>query len=100
MSFYSVREMAMRYPSFSESSLRWLIFYAERKGFENCVIRPPGTRKVLIDEMEFLKWLKSGKANPHAIVECELPKPKLTNKPKLQEEEEEDTLDQDEFELV
>ncbi len=58
MSFYSVREMSMRYPSFPQGSFRWLIFNADTNGFHKCVVRPQGIRKVLIDELEFLKWLK------------------------------------------
>jgi len=51
--------MTMRYPAFSESSFRSLIFNAKDNGFETCLIRPPGIRRVLIDENKFHAWLKS-----------------------------------------
>jgi len=59
MSFYTVKQMTMRYPAFSESSFRSLIFNAKDNGFETCLIRPPGIRRVLIDENKFHAWLKS-----------------------------------------
>lgn len=79
MSLYTVKEMSMRYPAFPEGSFRWLIFNAHKNGFDKCIVRPPGIRKVLIDELEFLKWLKS---NPNQATEQKpLPlKPKLHNK--------------------
>jgi hypothetical protein len=89
MSLYSVKEMAMRYPAFPEGSLRWLIFNADKNGFDKCVFRPPGIRKVLIDELEFLKWLKSN--SDKATEQKPLP-PKLklhnkvNNSPKIKEQ--------------
>jgi len=78
MSFYTVKEMAMRYPSFPEGSFRWLIFNADKNGFDKCVVRPPSIRKILIDELEFLKWLKS---NPEQDKRHQKspPEPKLHN---------------------
>lgn len=79
MSFYTVKEMSMRYPSFSEGSFRWLIFNADKNGFDKCVFRPPSIRKVLIDELEFLKWLKSNHEQGHGK-KARPPEPKLYNR--------------------
>ena len=81
MSFYTVREMSMRYPAFSQGSFRWLIFNADTNGFAKCVVRPQGIRKVLIDELEFLKWLKTNPRQNSEINNNNL-KPQLNNKPK------------------
>lgn len=81
MSFYTVREMSMRYPAFQEGSFRWLIFNADTNGFAKCVIRPQGIRKVLIDELEFLKWLKAN-PNQDSKINKEPVKPQIDNKPK------------------
>ena len=102
MSFYTVREMSMRYPAFSQGSFRWLIFNEHTNGFHKCVVRPQGIRKVLIDELEFLKWLKANPKQNFEIDDNSL-EPKLNNKPKkynntnlppsnIEEEEEEPKL--------
>lgn len=79
MSYYTVKEMSMRYPAFPEGSFRWLIFNADKNGFDKCVFRPPSIRKVLIDELEFLKWLKSNPEQDYAE-KARPPEPKLYNK--------------------
>jgi hypothetical protein len=61
----SIREMARKYPSFSESTFRWWIFKAEENGFKDVVIRVKGSGttkrgKILIKEQDFLKWLEKG----------------------------------------
>jgi hypothetical protein len=58
MGFYTVKEMSMRYSAFSESALRNLIANKDDKDFQTCVLRPGGRRKVVIDEIAFLIWLK------------------------------------------
>ncbi len=55
-SYYTVKLLAEKHPGFSESFLRYLIFNADKNGFDKCVVRIG--RKVLIDEDEFLKWVK------------------------------------------
>lgn len=50
------------YPSIS--SLRWLIFNAERTGFKK-VIRRVG-RRVLIDEAAFFEWVREGGESPRS----------------------------------
>ncbi len=63
MSIYSIKQFSMRYPAFSESALRRLIAKADENGFDMCVIRPPGIKRVYIDEQKFLMWLNSGEVN-------------------------------------
>lgn len=101
MSLYSVKEMSMRYPAFPEGSFRWLIFNADKNGFDKCIVRPPGIRKVLIDELEFLKWLKSN-PDQDKIEKSLPPKPKLHNKVnnKLQIKEQSIHVTQEDFGLL
>ena len=57
----SVRQLCEEYPQlFTEGSLRWLIFNAERNGFARCVIRTG--RKVLIDQTQLRIWLAKHRA--------------------------------------
>jgi hypothetical protein len=58
MSFYTVKQIAMRHPAFTESSLRNLIAKSDKNGFDKCVFRPPGVQKVLIDETRFEAWIR------------------------------------------
>lgn len=59
LSIYTVKQFAMRYPAFSESTLRRLIANEEQNGFEICVVRPPNVKRVYVDEQKFLIWLNS-----------------------------------------
>ena len=64
----SISEAAVIGP-YSQGALRHLIFQAEgwsrfpdgkqrrANGFEQCVIRPPGQRRIFIDRMKYLQWL-------------------------------------------
>lgn len=62
MSIYSIKQFSMRYPAFPESTLRRLIAKADENGFDMCVIRPPGIKRVYIDEQKFLIWVTSNQA--------------------------------------
>jgi hypothetical protein len=53
----TIRQFSDLHPSFSESSLRWLIFNEKENGF-NQVTRRVG-RRVLIDENAFFAWVDS-----------------------------------------
>lgn len=53
----TVRQTANAYPSFSQSSLRWLIFNGDSNGFSSCLRRVG--RKVLIDLDSFESWIDS-----------------------------------------
>ncbi len=67
----TVKQTAARYPCFSENALRNLIFSAEAyakhpkaglrsNGFLDCIVRPAGQRKIIIDTMKFEAWLENG----------------------------------------
>lgn len=66
MSLYTVKQMAMRHESFSENALWNLVQNAEKYGFLDVVHRMTNPRKLLLCEIEFLKWvkIKSGKLIP------------------------------------
>ena len=63
LSIYTVKQFSMRYPAFSESTLRGLIAKEEQNGFEICTVRPPNVKRVYIDEQKFLIWINSGAQN-------------------------------------
>ena len=67
----TVKQTAARYPCFSENALRNLIFSAEAyarspkaglrsNGFLDCIVRPAGQRKIIIDTIKFEAWLENG----------------------------------------
>lgn len=53
--FATVRQMPEIYPSFSEASIRWLIFNKNSNGFSACM-RKLG-KKIIIDLDDFEKWI-------------------------------------------
>ena len=55
--FLTVEATANKYPAFTPQGLRWMLFNREQNGFNRCVVRIG--RRVLIDEAEFVAWLKS-----------------------------------------
>lgn len=55
--FFTVEQFATKYPAFTPQSLRWMLFNREQNGLNRCVVRIG--RRVLIDEAEFVAWLKS-----------------------------------------
>ena len=55
--FLTVEATSNKYPAFTPQSLRWMLFNREQNGFNRCVVRIG--RRVLIDEAEFVAWLKS-----------------------------------------
>jgi len=66
----TVKEAAARFPFYSEKALRHLIAQAEAyanypkaglrsNGLVGCIVRPSGSRKILIDAEKFEAWLAS-----------------------------------------
>lgn len=57
--FLTVPKLAEKYKSagFTVAGIRWQLFNREHNGFNRCVVRVG--RKVLIDEIEFVAWLRS-----------------------------------------
>lgn len=74
----TVKETAARFPCFSEKSLRHLIAQAEAyakypkaglrsNGMIDCIVRPAGQRKIVIDATKFEAWLASGAVAPRNV---------------------------------
>ena len=74
----TVRETSARFPCFSEQSLRHLIAQAEAyakfpkaglrsNGMIDCIVRPAGQRKIVIDVTKFEAWLASGAVAPRNV---------------------------------
>lgn len=51
----TIRQLAERNPAFTEGALRWHVFQAKQNGLDRAIVRVG--RKVLIDEVEFSRWL-------------------------------------------
>ena len=75
----TVKETSARFPCFSEKSLRHLIAQAEAyakypkaglrsNGMIDCIVRPAGQRKIVIDATKFESWLASGAVAPRNAV--------------------------------
>lgn len=70
LKWLTIAQTALRYPAFSEKALRHLVAQAEAykrypdanlrsSGFIECVVRPEGKRKIVIDAEKFESWLQS-----------------------------------------
>jgi hypothetical protein len=53
----TIKQLVAKYPAFTEGGIRWQIFNSARTGFGRCMVRIG--RRVLIDEAEFVAWLRS-----------------------------------------
>lgn len=51
----TVNQLVESYPSFTSSSIRWLIFNEKTNGFSQCLRRIG--RKILIDLDQFEQWI-------------------------------------------
>jgi hypothetical protein len=69
LKWLTIAQTALRYPAFSEKSLRHLQTQAENyqrypkaglrsNGFIECIVRPAGQRKILINVEKFEQWLR------------------------------------------
>jgi hypothetical protein len=56
----TVAQLAALNPAFSEATLRWWIFNAEKTGFARCLVRIGG--RVYIDRAAFEVWLEEHRA--------------------------------------
>ena len=54
--FFTVEQFAGKYPAFTPSSLRWLLFNRATNGLDAAVVQLG--RRVLIDEAAFVAWLR------------------------------------------
>ncbi|KPJ67181.1 MAG: hypothetical protein AMJ43_05885 [Coxiella sp. DG_40] len=58
-SFGTVKEISKLYPSFSESSIRYMLFNGQKNGLSACVRRIG--RKIIFNIPEFEEWINSRK---------------------------------------
>ncbi|MEM7617137.1 MAG: DNA-binding protein [Pseudomonadota bacterium] len=54
--YMTVKQTAEAFPAFSESSLRYYIFYAETNNFASCITRIG--RKIIIRRDAFIQWVE------------------------------------------
>ena len=59
---FTVRQLAISSPAFTEASLRWLIFNAKSNGLNRALVKVG--RRVLIDLPEFEMWLEGQRQVP------------------------------------
>lgn len=55
-SFLTIKQLASKYPSFSESSLRYLIFNSKENKLDKAIYRVG--KKILIKEELFFLWIE------------------------------------------
>lgn len=70
LTWLTLKQAALRWPSFTEKSLRHTVSQAEAykkypqsglvsNGFIDCIVRPAGQRKIILNAEKFEQWLKS-----------------------------------------
>lgn len=52
----TIAQLAERNPAFSEGALRWHVFNRKANGLDRAIVHVG--RRVLIDEVEFSRWLE------------------------------------------
>ncbi|ADO00837.1 MAG: hypothetical protein ACD_55C00094G0007 [uncultured bacterium] len=57
-SFLTVKQLAEKYPAFTEGALRSLIFHRESNGFAPAVLKLG--KKVVLSETAFIEWVEKG----------------------------------------
>lgn len=57
--YLTVKQVAQKYPAFSEASIRFHIFHEKTNGLTRAIRRVG--RKILINEPQFLEWVESHK---------------------------------------
>lgn len=65
MSFYTVKQIAMRYPAFTEKALWALIADKDNNGFDKCttLIGPKSTKRIIFDD-EFQNYVRNRHMKP------------------------------------
>ena len=69
----TVNQVTQHFPAFSEKTLRWWIFNAERNSFDTCLIRI-GSR-IYIERDKFIAWLEE-----HRVIGESVTNPKREDK--------------------
>ena len=60
--FYTIAQFAQKYPAFTPAALRWQLFNRKTNGLDSAVVQLG--RRVLIDEIAFVGWLRDHKRAP------------------------------------
>lgn len=60
--YLTIREFAIKYSTFTESSIRWLI-YNNTHNFNKVVVRRIGKNKILISVLDFWNWVEQQNAS-------------------------------------
>lgn len=60
--YLTIREFAIKYSTFTESSIRWLI-YNNTNNFNKVVVRRIGKNKILISVLDFWNWVEQQNAS-------------------------------------
>ena len=70
MSFYTVKQMALRYPAFTEKALWALIGDKDNNGFDRCttLIGPKSTKRIIFDD-EFQNYVRKRHLKPENNLE-------------------------------
>ncbi|HEY4831643.1 MAG TPA: hypothetical protein VIH61_03685 [Waddliaceae bacterium] len=61
--YLTIRDFAKQYSTWTESSIRWLI-YNITAGFNETVVRRVGKSKILLSVTDFWKWVEMQNNNP------------------------------------
>ena len=56
--YATIREFSMKFPAWSESSIRWLI-HTNSYNFNDFVVRRVGKSKILLSISDFWKWIEA-----------------------------------------
>jgi hypothetical protein len=55
--YVTIRQLATKYPAFTEGGIRALIFRSKSNGFDSCIYRIG--RKILISKSAFSHWIEA-----------------------------------------
>lgn len=59
--YMTVRQLAENFPAFSENSIRYMVFHAEKTGLDKAIRRVG--RKVLLNPDLFCEWIEDQSQN-------------------------------------
>jgi hypothetical protein len=64
--YLTIRDFAKQYSTWTESSIRWLI-YNNTAGFNEIVVRRVGKQKILLSVADFWRWVELQNQNKKAM---------------------------------
>jgi hypothetical protein len=60
--YMTIRDFSRKYSTWTESSIRWLI-YNDTAGFNEMVVRRIGNQKIVLSVADFWRWIESQNQN-------------------------------------